>query len=120
MIYFKMTLGFDPRFPPGFTRLVRFVSKRASLDVAGSYFSAMADADKLASDVNEMTLKNHVDTVQDNSPDDFSGKWGFQLPDLYKIVLKFYKGTCEIRLARDARVHRQSSQGISSVSFEIR
>jgi hypothetical protein len=44
MIYFKMTLGIDPRFPPGFTRLDRFVSKRASLDVAGSYFSAMADA----------------------------------------------------------------------------
>ena len=97
------------RFPPGFTRLVRFVSKRASLDVAGSYFSAMADADKLANDVNEMTLKNHVDTVQDNAPDDFSGKWGFQLPDLYKIVLKFYKGICEIR------VHRQSVTFITLV-----
>ncbi|XP_052106312.1 Golgi resident protein GCP60-like isoform X2 [Mytilus californianus] len=53
----------------------------------------MADTDKLASEVKTMTLQNGENTSPDKSSDDFISQWGFPLPDLYKLALRFYKGT---------------------------
>ncbi|CAG2199456.1 ACBD3 [Mytilus edulis] len=53
----------------------------------------MADTDKLANEVKTMTLQNGESTAPNNSNDDFMNDWGFPLPDLYKLSLRFYKGT---------------------------
>ncbi|VDI72259.1 Hypothetical predicted protein [Mytilus galloprovincialis] len=53
----------------------------------------MADTDKLANEVKTMTLQNGESTAPNNSSDDFMNDWGFPLPDLYKLSLRFYKGT---------------------------
>ncbi|VDI72260.1 Hypothetical predicted protein [Mytilus galloprovincialis] len=51
----------------------------------------MADTDKLANEVKTMTLQNGESTAPNNSSDDFMNDWGFPLPDLYKLSLRFYK-----------------------------
>ncbi|CAG2199455.1 ACBD3 [Mytilus edulis] len=51
----------------------------------------MADTDKLANEVKTMTLQNGESTAPNNSNDDFMNDWGFPLPDLYKLSLRFYK-----------------------------
>lgn len=53
----------------------------------------MADTDKLVNEVKTMTLQNGESTAPNNSNDDFMNDWGFPLPDLYKLSLRFYKGT---------------------------
>lgn len=61
----------------------------ASIYVADS--AVMADSDEsLGIDVSSLSI-NENGTQAD--PDEYHEKWGFNLPDLYKLALKFYKGT---------------------------
>ena len=43
-------------------------------------------------DVNSLNISESQQNGVNESNDEFTGKWGFPMEELYKLALKFYKG----------------------------
>ncbi|XP_033734054.1 Golgi resident protein GCP60-like isoform X2 [Pecten maximus] len=52
---------------------------------------AAADDASLAHDVGSLTVSDNKDPVTSDMTDKFVENWGFKLPEVYKLALKFYK-----------------------------
>ena len=56
------------------------------------------DQSELSGAVNALQLNGEQICNGDHTDEDtYETTWGFPLPDLYKLALQFYKGTCHPR-----------------------
>ncbi|XP_021361707.1 Golgi resident protein GCP60-like isoform X2 [Mizuhopecten yessoensis] len=50
-----------------------------------------AAAEELSNDVGSLTVNDNQEPVTSDTKDNFAERWGFKLPEVYKLALKFYK-----------------------------